>query len=302
MQIRRVSESEVDVCLELFLRATNDLEVKRGDSPIAPEDVMWLPASIKHLLSTDPERALFAVKDDEPVGLGAAYQREDFWFLSYLEILPEHQGIGVGRAILESLLPTAGVRTTMTLATVVEARQPVSTMLYARYGIVPRTPLYWLDGLSRLTELPELPQDVEAHALSSNEHQEAIDVLDRDLLGYARPQDHAMWARVADDAKVYLDEDGLLVGYGYVTEDSWMAPALGTDENLVAAIVRDLLTEGFAGHLSEVTIPVLGHAATMLPAFLRAGARSDEGGAKLLYCSSRRALPPQYLFYSGFLP
>jgi ribosomal protein S18 acetylase RimI-like enzyme len=98
MQIRRVSENEVDVCLELFLRATNDLEAKRGDSPIAPEDVTWLPASIKHLLSTDPERVLFAVKDDEPVGLGAAYQREDFWFLSYLEILPGHQGIGVGRA------------------------------------------------------------------------------------------------------------------------------------------------------------------------------------------------------------
>jgi GNAT superfamily N-acetyltransferase len=300
MQIRRVSEGELDACLDIFLQASNDLERKRGQPPIAPEDVAWMPASIAHLFATDPERLAFAIKDDQPVGLGAAFQRDDFWFLSYLEILPEHQGAGVGRTLLEFLLPPERARASMTLATVVESRQPVSTMLYARYGIVPRVPLYWLGGLRRLEDLPEVSGGVTARPLSVVDHQRAIDVLDRALLGYARPQDHAMWANDADRASVYARDDGSLHGYGYLTQDAWISPAIGTDETVVAAIIRDLL-EGYTGDLGHVTIPVSGNAAHLLPALLRSGMRSDEG-AQLLYCSNGRVSPPQYLFYAGYLP
>jgi GNAT superfamily N-acetyltransferase len=300
VDIRRVSDDEIDVCLDIFLQASNDLEKKRGQPAIPPEEVAWMPESIAHLLTTDPDRVVFAVKDDQPVGLGAAFQRDDFWFLSYLEVVPEHQGAGVGRTLLEFLLPSEQERASMTLATVVEAAQPVSTMLYAQYGIVPRVPLYWLEKLRTIEGLPPLPSGVVGRPLSVDVHQQAIDVLDRELLGYARPQDHAMWARSADRASIYVREDGALGGYAYLMEDAWIGPGLGTDEDLVGAIIRDLL-EGYTGPLGDVTIPLAGNAAHLLPALLRAGVRSDEG-AKLLYCSNGLALPPQYLFYGGFLP
>lgn len=299
MQIRRVSEDELDVCLDIFLQASNDLEEKRGQPAIAPEDVAWMPASIGHLFATDPDRLVFAIKDDQTVGLGAAFQRDDFWFLSYLEILPEHQGTGVGRALLEFLLPPERARASTTLATVVESRQPVSTMLYARYGILPRVPVYWLGGL-RLEGLPEVPAGLIVRPLSLVDHQRAIDVLDRDLLGYARPQDHAMWVKDAEAAIVSVGEDGSLCGYGYLTQDAWICPAIGTDETVVAAIIRDLLEE-YTGDLGGVTLPVLGSAGHLLPTLLRGGMRSEEG-AQLLCCSSGHVPPPQYLLYGGYLP
>jgi GNAT superfamily N-acetyltransferase len=301
VQIRRVAPEELDVCLDIFLQANNDLARKRSDLEIHAQDVGWLLPSIAHLRGTDPERLVFAEDGDEPVGFGAAFQREEFWFLSYLEILPAHQGVGVGRALLEFLLPPERARASMTLATVVEAAAPVSTMLYAGYGIVPRVPLYFLNSLRTLDALPALPSTLVALPLSADRHQRAIDVLDRDLLGYARPQDHAQWSRRADRARVYVREDGSLGGYAYLTEEhGWVGPGMAAGEHLAAAIVRDLL-EGFRGDLEDVTIPVLGNAASLLPTLLRAGARSQEG-AHDLYCSNGRVPPPHYLLQGGFLP
>jgi hypothetical protein len=109
-----------------------------------------------------------------------------------------------------------------------------------------------------------------------------------------------MWSKDAQTAIVFEREDGSLSASGYLTRDDWVCPAIGTEEMVVGAVIRDLL-EGYAGELEGVTIPVLGVAGTLLPQLLRQSMRSEEG-AQLLYCSSGRVPPPQYLIYAGYLP
>lgn len=302
MEIRPVvGPHEQEVCFDIFLKASNELGERLGEPAIEPKDVEWMPASLAHFAATDPERLVFAVEGGQPIAFGCAFQRERFWFISELMVLPESQGSGVGRALMDALLPSEPERSSMTLATVVESRQPVATMLYARYGIVPRVPLYWLSELPSRDGLPEMAKGVEAHPLSLEEHLEAIGRLDRDLLGYTRPQDHQMWARDAERASVYLGRDGSIVGYGYRAPDDWISPVAAADESLTAAIVRDLL-EDYPGEVRNVTIGIAGTAAGLLPELLRAGMRADEGGAKLLYCSNGRVPPPAYLLYGAYLP
>jgi GNAT superfamily N-acetyltransferase len=301
MDVRPVSGSDDQaLCLDIFLRSMNDLHVQQGKAPAERGDVMWMPASVTHFATTDPQRLVLAVDGGRPVAFGCAVQRDRFWFLSFLFVLPDSQRSGVGRAVLEALLPPPPERATMHLATVVESDQPVSTMLYAGYGMVPRVPLYWLRDLPAIDGLPELPHGIRAGPLSPDDHQAAMDQLDRALLGYARPQDHRLFASEAELARVYVAEDGSLKGYGYRMPDEWVCPVGAVDETITAGIVRDLLT-GYSGDLKKVTIQIAGSAGRLLPQLLRAGMRAS-GGAQLLYCSNGRVPSPSYLLYGGHLP
>jgi GNAT superfamily N-acetyltransferase len=301
MELRRVDGADDRaICADIFVRSYNGLREARGDAPLERGDVEWMPASLEHLGATDPEGLLLALDDGAPVAFGCAYRRDRFWFLSYLFVLPGSQASGTGRALLEALLPPAAERSTMQLATVVESSQPVSTMLYARYGIVPRAPLYWLKELARLDELPHLPDGLRAEPLSLTQHRDVIDRLDRELLGYVRPRDHELWSRDAKRSRVYLGDDGSCVGYGYLAPDEWVCPAAAVDEAVAAGIIRDVLA-GYPGNVANVTIQITGSAGSLLPLLLRAGMRCEEG-AQLLYCSNGRVPPPGYLLYAGFLP
>ena len=63
-----------------------------------------------HVLATDPERFLVAARIDPAggerlVGFVAATRRDLVWFLSMLFIRPADQDAGIGRALLEGVMP-----------------------------------------------------------------------------------------------------------------------------------------------------------------------------------------------------
>jgi GNAT superfamily N-acetyltransferase len=301
VEIRQVSgPDDVAMCVEIFGRAMNDLHPQHGEPPMDSSDMEWLPASLAHFAESDPEGLVLAVEDGATVAFGCAMQRDRFWFLSYLFVLPDAQRSGVGRALLEHLLPPEAERSSMDLATVVESPQPISTMLYSRYGIVPQTPLYWMTRLPGIEGLPPLATGVHARPIELETDGEAIDAFDRALLGYARPQDHRMWVRTSKTARVYIGDDGSLAGYGYHGSDDWLTPLATCGEALVAGMIRDLL-ETHAGPTNDVTVQISGGSAILLPQLLAAGMRSDEG-AKMIYCSTGRVPGPGYLLYAAFHP
>ena len=299
MEIRAATEAELDRCFELYLAANNQLQKERGEPSISAEDVWWWHGIVGHLRRTDPDGVVLAWDGADPVAFGSAYRRDDFWFLAMLYVDPGRQSAGVGRTLLEHLLPPEHRRRSMTLATTVETIAPVPTMLYARYGIVPRAPLYWMRDLARPEALPALRDGIEARPLEPDDRA-AIDDLDRALLGYARPADHGMWAEISGRARAYVRDDGTLVGYAYLAADGWLGPAAAADDALVPSIVREIL-EGFEGDVADVTITVPGYADVALPALLDAGMRS-RAGAGALYCSNGRLPSPSYLPFGGYLP
>ena len=62
----------------------------------------------------------------------SARVRDSHWFLSMLFVLPDEQATGVGRLLLERVLPSAD--SGMTLATATDSAQPISNALYSRTG------------------------------------------------------------------------------------------------------------------------------------------------------------------------
>lgn len=217
------------------------------------------------------------------VGFGAATLREQSWYLALLFVHPTAQAAGIGRQLLLRTLPRGPIdppegrghqasragepgesgrgrlpdasaatggrydrqRGSGTLSTCVDSIQPISTGLYAGYGIVPRVPLYTAIGRPERGSFAAPPRDVvatPADALGHNKAEEALAAVDRATLGYARPVDHAFWRSEGRRAVVLRRSgSGEVLGYGYTQPSGRIGPAALLDETLTAAFLGSLI-------------------------------------------------------------
>ena len=316
LTIRPAIPEELAICGSIWRTSINDYIVQLGQDEIPPESN---PATrlFAHLRSTDPERFIVATVPDgdreRPIAFASAIVRDRLWYLSMLFVLPEFQGSGLGRRMLASIMPadapdgadgTNGTRD-LARATATDSAQPVSNALYALYHIVPRMPLLSLTGLPerpeafgplpsgvvplRFDEIAAGPPDGQGHRMLAD----AIDTLDRELLGIAHPLDHRFLRSESRHGWLYRGPDGEPVGYGYAGEAGRLGPVAARDEALLAPIL---------GHLTSAVVPRgafalwVGGAAdrARVPA-LRAGFRLDQ--FPVLLCWDR-----PFADFSRYLP
>ena len=259
-----------------------------------------------HLQATDPDRFIVATLPDGPgdrvIGFAAATVREHLWYLSMLFVLPEFQGSGLGRELLGRVAPTDGA---MVRAVATDSAQPISNAMYAGEGMVPRMPLFSLTGLPRRPEaFGDLPSGVSPIAFDEivagppggQGHQmlvEAIDAIDRELLGVAHPADHRFLRTESRHGWLYRGPDGTPIGYGYAGEAGRVGPIAVRDEALLGPVL---------GHLTAVVVPrgafalwVGGAADRAVVTALRAGFRMDQ--FPVLLCWDR-----PFATFSRYLP
>lgn len=286
---RPARPDELVACAEVWRHGINDY-ISRLNQPDVPLDTASLVRLYAHLQSTDPERFIVATTPEADaeggeriVAFASALMRESLWFLSMLFVLPEAQGAGVGRALLDAVAPTGDAATFRSTAT--DSAQPISNALYASVGIVPRVPLLNLIGTPTGDEpFGPLPSGVTpvafddlAGAPGSDDHRalaRTVDALDRELLGVAHPMDHRYIRQEGRRGWLYRGPDEAVLGYGYASEAGRVGPVAVRDEVLLAPVL---------GHLTSVVIP-RGAFAMWLPGTadravvpaLRAGFRLDQ--------------------------
>lgn len=296
MDIRTATDLDVETMCDIFFASYNDLHRRHGLGEEDPEDRAWLADAIGHVLRTDPDGTVLATDDGTPTAFAASYLRDSYWFLSFLFVSPDAQGRGIGKALLDAVLPRDP--DVLTKALVVESFQPVSTGLYAGHGITPRGVQYVLTGLTDPSRLHEATVGIEVADVTA-EAIAGMSDLDRRHLGFSRPADHEWWLRSAMTATEYR-RDGALVGYAYIdAEDGVVGPALGADEATMCAIVTDLLLR--AEHPEMLKVPVYGNNAELFRMLVRAGARIESSDFRYFYCSTDDALPPSYIHYAGYM-
>jgi GNAT superfamily N-acetyltransferase len=288
--VRAARPDELEACAAIWRVSINDYTVRLGQAAM-PDDLASVTTLYRHLQSTDPDRFVVATRPDAAapggeriVGFVSAIVRDGLWFLSMLFILPEEQGLGLGRSLLEAVLPPAG--TGMALATCTDSVQPISNALYSMYGIVPRLPLLHLLGEVRHPDaLAVLPAGVTAtpfEAIAAGPpdgpgHRtliEAIGRLDRETIGFEHPQDHRFLRVGGRRGFLYTDARGTDLGYGYASEVGRLGPVVVLDPAHLAPIV---------GHLLRAIQPrgaqavwVAGAAAETITTLLAAGLRFED--------------------------
>jgi len=259
--------SELTECALVWYTAVDDYMARLG-RPLPSPYLDPLLTLLAHLMKTDPQRFLVAVRSARPasidgggqiVGFAIAAQREHVWFLSQLYVLPSDQGKGIGRALLNQVLPsldppveeaaadgpadsaptedTALPRRPGVLATCTDSAQPISNGLYARLGVVPRLPVFNLVGTPNPSGLSRLPAGVEATPFGSGDPTPAIDAVDRAVIGYAHASDHAYLRATGRTGFIYRTANGELLGYGYSSEAGRFGPVALLDETLTSGLV-----------------------------------------------------------------
>jgi GNAT superfamily N-acetyltransferase len=303
--------AELGDCALVWYSAV-DGYMARLNRPLPSPYLDPLVTLLQHLLATDPERFLVAVRPpaarggrDEIVGFGIAVQREHVWFLSQLYVLPHEQGKGIGRGLLTQILPSIPAadrdrdgdgeaaapgsipaeahQAPGILAMCTDSAQPVSNGLYARFGIVPRIPVFNLVGTPKPSTLARLPAGIEAVPFGRGDPRETIASIDRAVLGYAHEVDHAFLRSSGRTGFVYRTDDGEPVGYGYSSEVGRFGPIALVDETLTAPVIGHLMSTIRPRGATTAWIP--GSNDRAMVALLRAGLRIE--GFPALLCWTR---------------
>jgi len=272
--IRPATPADLDACAETWREALNDYlpRVGQGEIPAELGPIRRLHA---HLLATDPERFVVAVREaatgsgERVVGFAAAVVRGPVWFLSMLFVRPGDQGAGLGRALLERILPRPGsaadpTRTVVDrLAVCTDSAQPASNGLYARLGMLPRMPLWLAVGRPRPGwRAPALPDGVRAGEVTLGSSadvepalQDELDAIDRSAVSFAHVADHAFIRREGRRLWLLRGSHGALVGYGYAGANGRLGPLAVLDADLVGPLVGHLLTAVEPAGASAVWLP-----------------------------------------------
>jgi GNAT superfamily N-acetyltransferase len=295
-RLRPAVRDDVPACVEVFHRSFEALQASRHEA-IAPRNSPPLARLFEHLVATDPDGAWVAEAAGSVAGFALAHRRGRRWFLGFLFVLQEWQGAGMGRALLEQALPRPEDRDGMTLGVCAEAIQPVSTALYARAGMVPRTPIYLLAGPLRLDALPLRPDRLGATLLSALDGDdrapgtgsplgaaalEAVARVDRELMEAERPQDHRMWRETGRLGFLFHrpgphDAADATLGYGYVQPSGRIGPVLLREPALLGPALAELTAALAPPGAWQAIVP--GPAAHALVPLLAGGMRIEGGPA-----------------------
>ncbi len=296
--VRPATLGDLPACGSIWHAGLDDYGRRVGRYPMPAPGASFLEL-LGHLLATDPERFLVAVRPDPDAGpegrvvaFASAVRREHVWFLAMLFVDPIEQSHGLGRLLLERVLPPGGDEAT--LATCTDSAQPISNALYARYGIVPRVPVLELVGRPEGLRPPPLPGDVRAvpfEVLAPGDPAgpggrllaAALAMLDRGSLGYAHPEDHAYLAATGRLGYLYQAGDGEVLAYGYVGQVGRLGPVAVSDPALLAPVLGHLLGAVEPAGAFFGWIP--GPAGEAITGLLQAGLRIEDFPA--LLCWSR---------------
>jgi GNAT superfamily N-acetyltransferase len=176
------------------------------------------------LAQSSPRGAWVARDEGTAIGIGFAHALEDEWFLSELYVEPSFRKNGVGTSLLEEVARDAG---DVWRSCLVDTTEPDVLAFFLRLGIGLRVPVVSISGeIPREDELARMAAGdyrFSAKPIETRLHSGAIDALDREIRGTARPEDHLGFVELATGTAFILDDE--LVGYIYVWPDGRIGPA-----------------------------------------------------------------------------
>lgn len=277
--IRRATEADLLDCHRVWRDAINAYTAPLGAPPL-PDDNPGVRRLHAHALATDPGRFLVAERtnragDGRVVAFGSAVDRGPLWFLSMLFVEPGEQARGLGRAVLERMLPLP--LDGRVLATCTDSAQPISNGLYATLGIVPRMPMFSLVGRPAPGfDWPALPDGVSAERVADPatwREGEELGAFDRALLSFAHPEDHRFVQEEPRQAFAFRGAGGALLGYGYAGAIGRLGPIGVADRALLTPILGHLLHAISPRGASAVWLP--GATDDAIATAIRAGLRIE---------------------------
>ena len=238
---RLARAEDAETTFAIVRAASDDLARKAGREPALHGLPLERVIRFRHAcLAHDPARFVVAEADGALVGAAIAVLREDVWYLAGLHVLPGFQAAGVGSELMRRAHAGTASSTIRTVLT--DATNPASNGLYLRAGMRPVDSTLTFDGPLRSVSAPTRSSGPGAglgsRSIDLEEDATVLAGLDRSIVGFARPTDHAFWLGVPGlEGRVVTRPDGELGGYLYVSRTGAIGPvAVADPADLPAAL------------------------------------------------------------------
>jgi ribosomal protein S18 acetylase RimI-like enzyme len=289
---RLARENDLSAMRLIQSKALYDLVVTRSGRPPSAITITDEPSTeMRHLLQTDPKLAWVSMEGGRAIGFSVGLVRGDLWFLSDLFVLPEAYGKGIGGELLRRCL-AAGIERGARIRAVASSHDLSAQRLYIEAGMVPRFPLYGIEGAARgLNKLPN-PKPSAKERIQKIAPSRAwirkLGDLDETIWGRRRDSEHRLWCELRLHCIALTESRDRLLAYAYhssaATPAPWdglpyrIGPVAARSARLQLTLLRAIgdALSGEADATVEFRVP--GINMTVLGALLGAGFKIDHIG------------------------
>jgi len=210
-------------------------------------------------LRTEPEGFFVAQDSGRVVGAAISWVRGSSWFLSHLFVLPEYQGKGTGKTLLDNALGYAHKKGAGTAAVMTMAFNPASVALYMKHGMFPVQDIYLMHLRSRTTGrrgIQTPAQHPDSPAISERQLHE-VNHIDSSVLGMDREMHHRYFLEDEKCRGWLIRYRQKPVAYAYQWPDGRIGPVAALEgtpyRDILKAVIRPAMQEG-----SELSLMVPG--------------------------------------------
>ena len=201
--------------------------------------VNWMKRA-RHLVTTDPGGCWVAERDGEVIGVVVSYVREKLWLLASYAVVPDAQGLGLGKALLAPALEHGrGCLRGMLNA----SSDPRALRRYHAAGFR-LYPQMFLRGTPDRSQIPVLE-----HVREGGESDwDWMDSVDRRTRGAAHGPDHRL---LTEQFRLVVSETSTAQGYAYL--DDGVALLAATDRRTAARLLWEAIASSddvLVGHIT----------------------------------------------------
>ncbi len=183
-----------------------------------------------------------ATVQEKIAGITLSWVSGPLWYLAHLFVLPEYQGLKIGQTLMEKAMKHDKHIAITNRALVTFAYNRVSISLYARNGMYPRDPMYYM----------ECPSNNVKNFTSSNlkveritdfqSVREDLNKIDHYTVGYPREKNHEFLFSLPTVKPFLFSTNEYPVGYAYV----WQNGRIGPLATVSSTVFQDALRSAFS--------------------------------------------------------
>jgi len=231
-------------------------------SPFASSKLPAIPAQgfpwFEMGLKEDGEGFWVAEVEGKLAGLTLSWVRGSLWYLAHLFVSPEHQGLNIGQNLMERAMKHHKGTTIANRALATFAYNPVSISLYARYGIYPREPLYWMEGPSQHVKTDASTKLRNERIIDFEKARSSLTRIDELTLGYPREKNHEFLFSLPTIRCHLFSSGNEPVGYAYVWQNGRVGPLATASHETFRDVLRSAFKLAAAEGAANVGIAATG--------------------------------------------